>query len=812
MLRNNTLSLAIFVACVGTPAAYAASAGGDGLGEVVVTAQRREQKLQDVPIAVAVVTTEMMTKHVADDMGQMDKWIPGLVVSGGSPTQPHYQLRGIGASDFGVGTDPAVGVYVDGVYAARSGASFLAFNDVERVEVLKGPQGTLLGRSSAAGAISIVTRKPTDLLEGSADVRFGSEGKQRYEGMLNVPLSDSMAMRFNVLSNQSDGFLSDAASGQKLNPEKNWAARAAFRWDIAADTKLLLSWNHDAVNQPARVAIGLVPLPAPGTLPPIPADPTGATFLNPITAPIYNDADANGETRKFNDFMAQYSTRFGDIDFISTTDWRQFRTSNREDEDGTNRLATYFDTNNIEHNAAFYQEFKLSGRTGRADWVAGASYSYEHAQQISDTHLYTDGVDTLILNSCQLQGGSECSGVFGPTGAYLTSVGFPVDLLGLPWNEAMHDDGQFRSMGVFADVIWHLTEQLNLTTGLRYSRDSKDFTWVAPVRIAPQLDAYAAAILAGTGFDITVPNLIFSDPRGPAGQGTPFVAASSWSDVSPRIVLDYKFDPNAMVYASIAKGFTPGGFDSVAINGRYNNEDVWNYEFGFKTLFPDAHIRFDGSAYYYKYRNKQSLVLTSVPGGLVPEYTVSSSDQKAYGLDLTLAWQPVTSLTLSLDSAYINSTYTKFESPALLQECTGAGLTGSALAACADLAGQPTGEPSWSFSASADYTVPLADHGAVDFFIADSYRGATRCNGESQATRTCLPLASFPLGVAQSQTDARIGWRSGNGKWGIAAYGSNLFDKRYVTGINGITAAVFGTPIASVNAPRRFGVELHAAF
>jgi iron complex outermembrane receptor protein len=321
MLRNQkTLSLAICAACAMSPAVHAQSADAvaDGLGEIVVTAQRREQKMQDVPIAVQVITTDMLTQHVSEDMAQLDKWIPGLVVSGDSPTQPHYQLRGIGASDFGVGTDPAVGVYIDGVYAARSGASFLAFNDVERIEVLKGPQGTLLGRSSAAGAISVVTRKPSDVLEGSADVRLGSEGKQRYEGMLNLPLAAGMALRFNALSNQSDGFLRDAATGQKLNPEKNWAARAAFRWDIAPGSKLLVSWNHDSVNQLARPAIGLIPVPADGSPIPYPADPTGATFLNPITAPIYNDVVGNSERRKFDDFMVQFQHRFGDVDFIST--------------------------------------------------------------------------------------------------------------------------------------------------------------------------------------------------------------------------------------------------------------------------------------------------------------------------------------------------------------------------------------------------------------------------------------------------------------------------------------------------------------
>ncbi len=798
--------------------APSASTGAETLGEVVVTAQRREQKLQDVPIAVQVLSSELVQLHASDNMADMEKWVPGLVVSGDSPTQPHYQLRGIGASDFGVGTDPAVGVYVDGVYAARSGASFLQFNDIERIEVLKGPQGTLLGRSSAAGAISIVTRKPSDVLEGSLDLRYGNEGKQRYEGMLNVPLAEGMALRLNAVSNKSDGFLTDAATGQQLNPEKNWAGRAAFRWDINADTRLMLAWNHDAVNQLARVAIGLIPAPPGGftaaSPAPFPADPTGASFLNPITAPIYNDEVGNNESRRLDDFVLTFERHFGDVVFLSTTDWRQFRTNNRESETGTDGYATYFDTDNIEHNAAWYQEFKLSGRSHVADWVAGASYSYEHAQQASDTHTYTDGIDTLFTNLC-LAGPPDCSAVYGPLTAGLAEAGVPISLLGLPWREVMYDDGRFRSLGLFADVIWHLSDKINLTTGLRYSHDTKDFTWLAPVREAPQLDAYAAIInanpeLAAFGIAVPyIPNLVFSYP---GLQGTPYSTSGSWSDVSPRLVLDYKPDPSVMLYASVAKGFTPGGYDSVQINGKYDKEDVWNYELGFKSSVPGARLFVDGAIYYYAYKNKQSLVLTSVSGSSIPQYTVSVSDQKAYGADLDMRWQPVAPLTLGLTVAYIDSTYTRFESPALLQQAAFMNPAPADPLAFANLAGQPTGEPSWSFAASADYAWHLADGASVNAFLSHSYRGATRCNGESQATRVCLPQASFPLGVAQNQTDARVGWRSATGKLGLSIYALNLFDKRYVTGINNITASTFGTPIASVNAPRRYGFDVHVGF
>ena len=188
------------------------------------------------------------------------------------------------------------------------------------------------------------------------------------------------------------------------------------------------------------------------------------------------------------------------------------------------------------------------------------------------------------------------------------------------------------------------------------------------------------------------------------------------------------------------------------------------------------------------------MAIDTTSGG-VPEYVTSTSDQKAYGLDLEARWQPVTPLTFGLTAAYINSTYKKFVSQYGF-----------------DLAGQPTGEPNWSFSASADYSVSLDAGGGLDFFVVHSYRGAVRCNDESLATKACLPQAPFPLGVAQNVTDARIGWHSASRKWGLALYGNSVFDKRYVTGVGGLVAATFGTPTGSVNAPRRYGIDVHASF
>jgi len=263
----------------------------------------------------------------------------------------------------------------------------------------------------------------------------------------------------------------------------------------------------------------------------------------------------------------------------------------------------------------------------------------------------------------------------------------------------------------------------------------------------------------------------------------------------------------------VAKGFTPGGFDGVKINGQYEEETVRNYEAGIKSTFPDAHLLFNAAVYHYAYKNKQALVLSSQANSAIPEYNVSLSDQKATGVDVEFGWKPVSDLTFGFTAAYIDSQYTKFQSPALSQWYSTVGYPPDQVNQLSDLSGQPTGEPSWSFAANLDYVIRLPNSNSIDLFVDEAYRGATRCNDESQATLAgCLSDAPFKLGAAQSQTNARVGWRTANNRWGAALYVTNLFNQRYVTSIDTITASTLGTPYALINAPRRYGIELHAAF
>jgi iron complex outermembrane receptor protein len=809
--RNRTLGRAIAAVLAGSVALAAPGivlaqgvrpATASGLEEVIVTAQRREQTLQEVPITIQVVGNELLNDIAAEDLGDLDGFVPGLVISSSSPTQPRFAIRGISTGDFGVGTDSAVGIYVDGVYSSRTGASLLAFNDIERIEVLKGPQGTLFGRNSAAGAISIVTRKPADEFDAFARLRIGEFNKFRVDGMVNVPLNDDIALRVNGVWNESDGWVEDAAIGKDLWPEENWAMRAALKWDLSESTAATLTWDHDQLDQLARPAIGLVALGDDDVRAPYPADPD--TYLNPLHAPVYNDVVGNEESRTLDGLTLFVDHEFDWADFRSTTAWRTFETVNREDEDGTNRIALYFDTANIEDNDSWYQEFKFSGQSDSIDWVAGVSYYSEDAQQVSDTHAFTDSIDTLLLNLGLAE--TPDGTLFGFTSDVLASVDIPLTMLGYGWREAMYNEGSFTAAAVFGDVIWHATDRLNVTFGLRYTHDEKEFSWYNGPREAPELDATVAALEAGGFFEsFPIPpqtyqfDVVF-DLSELGLEGQKVKLDDSWDDISPRLVVDYEVTDGVMVFGSLAKGYKAGGYNSVEVGSRFDNEDVWNVEGGVKSLFADLGLIVNASVFYYEYMDKQAISLvTGVNGSGIPQYVVDSSDEEAMGLEAELRWQPVPELTLSANMALIDATYKK----KLVDDGEGG---------TRDLAGEPTGEPYFSAALGASYVWQLGSYGLLDASATHAYRGESRCNAESQFQGTCQSSPNFNVGEATNRTDLRLAWVSAGERWGVAAFLTNAFDERWVTGVNNLTTSTFGTPFALISAPRAWGLEFSANF
>ncbi|MCH2093315.1 MAG: TonB-dependent receptor [Pseudoxanthomonas sp.] len=811
--RNLVVGLrrALFGGCVvlgtgGTAWAQSTPQGeqdATNLDAIVVTAQSRQQELQDVPIALQVVDQQLLDDVAADNLGDIDAFVPGLVVDAAQPTQPSFRLRGVETSDFGIGTDPAVGVFVDGVYGGRGGGVLLPFVDVERIEVLKGPQGTLFGRNTAAGAISLVTRRPQDELEARLRLRLGNYGKQYADAMWNLPTGDNSALRFNALFNHSDGWFKDGATGKDLGGENVWATRAAWQVGLGDNTTALVSWDHESLDQNGRVTTGIVPLPAYPQRPPVPVDPDD--YLDPRDIPTYSDA-TNAEWRTFDGvtLIVDHALTWGHL--TSTTSWRQYDALNQTEEDGTNRADLYIDSVNTESNETFYQEFKFAGSNARLDWVAGASFFKEDADQTSEVNTNTAAVDNIVRNLgiAPTPDGS----LFGFTSFLAQSAGIPVSLVGDRWNERFTNTLSTTAYAAFGDVIWRATDKLNLTFGLRYTRDEKDFTWLNTPRNAPELEAKLDLLeslgffdaLAQMGIPITRELLTFDmafiDPPAMVNKGVLVRDKRSWSDFSPRFVVDYHFNDRAMVFGSLAKGYKAGGFNALQIGPAFENEDVWNAEVGIKQSF--GRFSYNASLFHYRYDNRQSIRLIDPdPNNPVdiPRFVFDTGDLEATGIDFDMRWKVTDAFTLDAQAEWIDSKYKDYVTPEGV-----------------DLDGEPTGEPRFTASVGAAYKMSLGDSGDLRLSARHAYRGRTRCNAGSDLQGDCGVNALLDIGEPRERTDVRVGWTSPQGTWSWAVYGNNIFDNQYVKGLNTYGRGPLGVVGATISEPRTYGMEVAVKF
>lgn len=763
---------------------------------VTVTAQSRSQEVQDVPIAVSVVTEKQVENLVATDLSEVARYVPGLSVDAFDKTQPGFSIRGISTEGFSMGIDRAVGVYVNGVYQTNGGGSLLALNDVQRIEVLKGPQGTLFGRNTAAGAISIITNTPTNDFEATARGRIGNDGQRYFDGLLNMPLGETFGVRVSALTNRSDGWAEDAGTGRQYALDRQEGARIAIGGMLSDTWEMQLSFDHERLKEPQRLQIGVLPFLS-NTTQRAPFPPNPASYQDPRDVPIYQDVVGGRQTKGYDGGTLQFIGSLDWATFTSTTAFSESDLAHFEDQDGTNDPTVRLDSGVTQSGRTLYQEFKFAGANDRIDWVAGASYYREEGEQSNIVNSSTSTIDTLLFN----QGiRNPCGGPLACVDFALGSAGFPYRLLGHDYSERVDNEMTSKSMAVFGDVIWHLTDRVNLTAGLRYTRDDKSFAWFNPLRQSPGLDRTLFDI-NGMGLLSQIPpqllfvlrnNIVFGN-----AVGVRVKRDTDSSDTSPRLVLDYHFSDDVMGFVSASKGYKAGGFDGVQIDSEYAPEEVRNYEMGVKASFPELKMMLNASLFQYDYSDRQSLQLVPVttPGG-IPQYLVQSTDQSANGVDVEWMWRATRNLTLNLAGAYIDS---EFEDGA----ATGSGV---------DLSGQPTGEPKWSFAAGANYAWELPSQGSMELNLQHAYRSEVRCNADSQFQGSCGNYGDFQVGPSQNITNLRLGWTSPDHRYGAALYANNLFDKQYVRSIGGQGVSVLGTPVGTITPPRQWGLEFSARF
>ncbi len=752
------------------------------LEEIIVTAQRREESLMSTPVTVNAFTAQDIVNVGALDIQDMDDFMPGVEIGDGSSTQTGITIRGVSSPNISSGGDPSTATFYDDAYLPRA-ATTVPFGDVERIEVLKGPQGTLFGRNATAGVINIVPNKPTQEFGGELKLRVGNYDLLRFEGTLNVPVSDTLAIRGNILSSQRDGIVDNVGIGPDPGDEGVLTARLSALWDVSNRTRLQFSADMEDRDESPRIAIGVGQF----------------AFMqneNPFSGQTAHDVEGAEETREMQGYSIKLDHEFNDSwSVFAITSYRTWETTNLQEEDGTADPRRYLDTNNIEDSDIFYNEVRFNFTEDKWDVIFGANYSQEDLFQRTDLHLTADSWmqfvsivevglpitdhiwDALPANEDLYLNLSAANDV-----ALL-----PPSFAGRLQTETMDNTGDFTNFGVFADATYQLTDTVRIAAGLRYSRDKKEYTWQTPPTdvdwpFAPLRVAYDPGVLdddPSNDFDL-------------------YTASKSWSKVTGRAVVDWQFTENAMAFLSVATGYKSGGFDGQVftplISGPFAPEEMLNVELGLKGDFFDNRLRIEGSVYRQELDNRQRSVDTKEsPDDPTAQPTVISGDEEATGIELIASFSIMDQLRLTAMGTYRE--------------------TDSVFETYFDSAGEPAGGVTESSRADTDYTIrvdwsPEVPVGHLLVHVDYVYDE----NNDTFAETGAIFFRGPWYLQNKKLLSARIAWKNSDSSWELALWGNNLLDNEYASNPGGFVADTLGAAHTSIDDPLTWGIDVKYSF
>jgi iron complex outermembrane receptor protein len=728
-----TASLSVLTVGVLSQAAMADQAK---LEEIVVTARKVSENLQDVPVSVTAFTAGSLEKNGITNVSQIGEYTPGLVIDftspiSGSTASVSTFIRGIGQSDFLLTIDPGVGIYVDGVYVARSVGGLVDLLNVERIEVLKGPQGTLFGRNTIGGAISIVSQKPGDEFAFKGEATIGRYNRRDLRLTVDVPLiEDKLLSSLSFSMKNRDGYAhripftgphagdiqylpAARQNSDELGNENNQSVKGIFLLKASEDLEatLIVDATRTRESSPASKLFNVYP---------------GATQLSglydaciaglaPLSmcGPAHNlnvDADPDNDRTPYdgrfitNDPFTTYATgpNFSDLDLFGislTMDYQlsdvvalKSITAYRElsalfGRDGDNSPLTMDHTSNRYNHKQFTQEFQLSGLAfdSRLKWLTGLYYFQEKGRD----------------------------NVFVPLG------GLPflnLDELNLVKN---------TSYAAYGQATYNLTEALSFTAGLRYTKETKRYT---PIH---------KELVSGV--------LLIPDVQ----------ARQKFTDTSPRFGVEYRWNENLFTYVSASRGFKSGGFTGRTVDPQpaarpFKPEKVWAYEVGFKSNLLDDRIRFNGAAFYTDYSDLQVVNQE----GITP-ITVNAGKARIKGVESELVALLFEGLRLTGNLAYTDAKYREISDPF----------------ATINVNSKFANTPKWSSNVALDYTYDLESGASVNFHGDWSYNSKIYNNAENTPALTQPGVHLFNASLTYAHKDDH---------WQLTFGGRNLSNKLYI--------------------------------
>ncbi len=772
------------------------------LEEVTVTAQKREQSLQDVGIAVSAFNGQQMEQLGWDTAEDVVAQAPGVtLVQPNGPSSFYINIRGVAQNDFsGDNQESPVAIYVDDVYqAAPTAASFQLF-DFERVEILRGPQGTLFGRNATGGLVHYVTRKPTQELDGYIKATLGDFSQRDIEGAIGGGITDNVSGRISFSLNNSDGFIDNNFSGAKdseLNDNDVWAARGQLLFELGDSSELLLNVRAaelDMTNAPfehssARPnALGLGEDSNLGdqsdfggynsnsSYPWI-----GSNYTDPDGGDVHEgEYDANGYVKvETEGYTATFKTQIGDMEFVSITDYNELTRDYLEDSDASPNPFFHFSVKSDMEQ--FSQEFRLSGETDSMRWVAGAYYMNFEGD------LWTGGV-----------AGGFARAAFGgllPDQDTIDAY-FPSEF-GFDSPFSMKTE----STAVFFQTEFDLTEVLTLTAGLRWSKEEKEsqFDQYYSLFAATDSNDVAAQDLFGLGAPVwSYGNGQYSNLGGYYFDETAGLREGATdTDIDDdfltwKLGMDWRVTDETLLYASYNRGVKAGGFNApldatLYIYGalepdemKFDKETLDAFEIGFKTELWDGLARLNGAMYYYDYSDYQAFNLESLT------LYVFNTDATNKGFELELQSSPAEGWDVLLGMGYVDTEVEDAYSPD--------GIT--------------------KYDREMIMTPKLTFNGMLRYEWSVGAGSLAAQYDFSYMDDHYFQLKNSPVGKEDAYTlsNVRLTYTSGEGDWSVSAFVNNVTNEEYrqmVFDLSGDpTAGGFGMAESYYGKPRWWGVSL----
>ncbi len=759
--------------------ASAVAADDESAGDaIVVTARRRDEDAQDVPIALSVVSADTLEKTGNFTLGQVQQLVPSLQVFSFNPRNTNVNIRGLGANVAltNDGLENGVGFYLDNVYYGRPGQSQFDLVDLQQIEVLRGPQGTLFGKNTTAGAINITSQAPSFTPEFFGEATGGDYGYHQVRGSISAPIiADKMAFRLSIADTHRDGFLTNVHDGSRAQDYDNVSVRGQLLVKPAdsLSVKLIADYSKQTQRYVLNIPVAYFT-----------NYDSGVAIANNVVLraaragyallpgdPFARKGDSNSP---YQAFMKSYGvsgqvdwdlgpTFLGDVALTYVTAYRWWNWDPANDGDGTG-LPVTTKAQQANRQRQFSQELRLASTgTNRIEWIVGAYYFWQtvrgygaSAYGSAAPNWNLPAVDPLISNAAL-------------NGFEANSYSEPVT----------------KSYALFGQASWKITDALSLTGGLRYTHEDKSGVyrqyWVAGTDLSTLPTATAAAATA-------IRNQF--NPR------TSYSIGIKDDSVSGLATLSWKVASDVLLYSSYSRGNKSGGLNLTNIPtgavAQVKPETVDNFELGLKSQFLDKALTFNLAGYWTEVSDYQTAITEISPVGVGIQYISNIPKVRSRGIEGDIAYSPSKWVSLTASASYVEATYRSYTNAPQAPE------NNAALAPTQNLTGtQLPGVPKFTYSLGADVAQPVGD-GAVEVYGHADFSHRSTFNTSSSNSH----YAQVP---GYGLLNARIGVRSEDGRWDVSFWARNLTNTDY---FQALSASPIGTVTGTIGDPRTFGVTL----